>query len=372
MMPPVIAVSCCLAILTGFFSVRLIPAGEAAMRQMMFQLAREKIEKGLKEKTFTEALGDLVVFVDEIDEDGKWTGVYVSDMRDRVQPLITMAKAGYMDADAKRMLVTIVLNEGTLHNAELADNQVVDFKRYQLQIPLNPPTRVGNESAATLSRGSMTQQQLLETARQHGLDSKPAMVYLTEYHQRYALAMGCLVLSLLGMPLGMQARPGRRAIGIPLGLFFFILYHFSFTYFKILAENLVLPVVFAIYLPNILFFIMTFYIFFRVNAEKPILPEILQDYLGTIYDALAGRFTRLLSRLAHLVIPRWRSRKKTSHSPVRPSMLIHGNAQTRIFHFPACEQYFCEDCTLQFKDAEVAIKAGFQPCQYCKTLLGKN
>ncbi|RWX51579.1 putative permease YjgP/YjgQ family protein [Candidatus Electrothrix marina] len=61
MLPPVIIVSAFIAALTGYFSVRLIPAGEIAMHQLMFQLAKEKIDSGIKEKKFTEALGDLVV-----------------------------------------------------------------------------------------------------------------------------------------------------------------------------------------------------------------------------------------------------------------------------------------------------------------------
>jgi lipopolysaccharide export system permease protein len=77
MLPPVIIVSAFIAALTGYFSIRLIPAGEIAMHQLMFQLAKEKIDSGIKEKKFTEALGDLVVYLDDIDEKEHRNGVYV-------------------------------------------------------------------------------------------------------------------------------------------------------------------------------------------------------------------------------------------------------------------------------------------------------
>jgi lipopolysaccharide export system permease protein len=127
MLPPVIMMAAVIATLTGYFSIKLIPAGEIAMRQLMFQLAKEKIDRGIKEKKFTEALGDLVVYVDEIDEHKLWHGVYVSDMRNRLQPIITMAKSGRMNADVAKMAVTIVLHNGTLHNAEGKDNLVMRF-----------------------------------------------------------------------------------------------------------------------------------------------------------------------------------------------------------------------------------------------------
>ncbi|RWX42839.1 lipopolysaccharide export system permease protein, partial [Candidatus Electrothrix marina] len=204
MLPPVIIVSAFIAALTGYFSVRLIPAGEIAMHQLMFQLAKEKIDSGIKEKKFTEALGDLVVYVDDIDEKEHWNGVYVSDMRGREQPIIIMAKKGRMKANINTMSVTIVLDNGTLHNTDGLDSQIVRFKRYQLHIPLKPPTRIDGDDVTKLSRGSMSQEQLLAAARKYGVDTKAGLIYLTEYHHRLSLPVGCLILSLLGLPLGLQ------------------------------------------------------------------------------------------------------------------------------------------------------------------------
>jgi len=57
-LPPLIIVSLIISLITGYFSIRLIPAGDTAMQHMMYQLAKEKIDKGVRERTFTEALGD--------------------------------------------------------------------------------------------------------------------------------------------------------------------------------------------------------------------------------------------------------------------------------------------------------------------------
>jgi lipopolysaccharide export system permease protein len=318
MLPPVIMVAAVIASLTGYFSIRLIPAGEIAMRQLMFQLAKEKIDKGIKEKKFTEALGDLVVYVDQIDDKNQWHGVYVSDMRDRLQPIITMAKNGYMEADVQNMGVTIVLNNGTLHNTDGKDNQVIRFSRYQLQIPLKPPTRIDGDDVTQISKGAMSQQQLLHSAHQYGPDTKRGIKFLTEYHHRLVLPVGCFILSLLGLPLGLQAGPGRKAAGIPLGLGFFVLYYVAFTFCRAMVEDMSLPLVVGMWLPNIIFAAITILIFWRVEQE------------------------------------------------------IHANAQSRIFHLPDCEEYNCEDCTIEFNSVQVAQEAGFVPCRFCTTLIKKN
>ncbi|MGE4558769.1 MAG: LPS export ABC transporter permease LptF [Desulfobulbus sp.] len=284
MLPPVIITAAAIATLTGYFSIRLIPIGEVCFKQLMFELAREKIENGIRAHEFTEALGDIVLYVDRVDEHKNWHGVYVSDMRGRQQPLITLAKSGHMEADMANMRVTIVLNNGSMHNHEDQDSQLVRFGRYQLQISLQPPTQVGKENVASRSRGTMTQQQLLQAAGELDPNSKAYKKYLSEYHHRLVLPVGCFILSLLGLPLGLQAAPGRRAVGIPLGLGFFILYYITYTTTGMMAEEGSLPLVLGMWLPNLLFFLMTVAIIYRVDKERPLLPEWLQHWCSLCWE----------------------------------------------------------------------------------------
>ncbi len=365
MVPPVLMVATVIALLTGYFSVHLIPAGEVAMKQLMFQLAKEKIDKGLKERSFTEALGDLVVYVDRIDEQDRWHGVYVSDMRNRQQPMVTMARSGYMIAETEKMQVTIVLNNGTLHNTDGQDTQVIRFNRYQLEIPLKPPTRIDGEDVTQLSKGSMTQAQLLEAAEKLGPASKHGVIYLSEYHHRLVLPVGCFILSLLGMPLGLQAGPGRRAIGIPLGLAFFVLYYITLTTGRVMTENLVVPPLFGMWLPNVVFFVLMTIIFWRVDHEQPLLPERVQNLLAFCHDRLdpilsrGKMFTRkLLSRRNLRTVA-----VILSHSG---KMEVLANAHTREYHLPGCMHCDKNQCTIKFRNARVAQKAGFKECLLCR------
>lgn len=375
MLPPIVIVSTVIASLTGYFSVRLIPAGEIAMHQLMFQLAKEKIDSGIKEKKFTEALGDLVVYVDDIDEEERWNGVYVSDMRDRDRPIIIMAKKGRMKADITAMSVTIVLNNGTLHNTDGLDSQIVRFKRYQLHIPLKPPTRIDGDDVTTLSRGSMSQEQLLVAARKYGVDTKAGIIYLTEYHHRLSLPVGCLILSLLGVPLGLQAGPGRKAVGIPLGLGFFVLYYVVFTIFRVMAEDMTVPLLAGMWLPNIIFAVITGIIFWRVDQEKPIFSEHLTGRLEAVFDTFLLAPLKRLCRLFTRLLSKRQGRSGTTEKQEEPAwegMLVHADAQKRLFHLPGCKHYHCENCTLQFSSTLVAGEAGFKPCPHCETQLQKN
>ncbi|MGR0480992.1 MAG: LptF/LptG family permease [Candidatus Electronema sp. V4] len=358
MLPPVVLLAAAIAALTGWFSVRLIPAGEVAMRQLMYQLAKEKIDKGIKEKKFTEALGEVVVYVDETDADGAWRGVYISDMRGRQQPVIIMAKNGRMQADISRMAVTIFLENGTLHSTSGFDGQTVRFRRYQLSIPLKPPTKIDGDDVTLISKSSMSQTQLLEEASRPDAHPQDVITFMTEYHHRLAMPVGCLILSLLGIPLGLQAGPGRRAAGIPLGLVFFVLYYIVSTIGKVLAEDKAVPVPVGMWLPNLLFAAMTLFVFRRAEQERPVIPEPLTAALSWLFGLLLAPWHRLAARFS-------KKRRRRTAAASAAGLLVHAEPASRIFHLPGCPQHSSRRGTLQFRSVRLARREGFQPCPRC-------
>jgi lipopolysaccharide export system permease protein len=188
--------------------------------------------------------------------------------------------------------------------------------------------------------------------------------------------VGCLILSLLGLPLGLQAGPGRKAVGIPFGLGFFVLYYIVFTLFRVMAEDMVLPLLAGMWLPNIIFAIMTGIIFWRVEQERPIFSERLTLWLESVIDVIFLAPLKRLAKLFRQLLSKRhgagaRSKKKKEELPGWAGMLVHADAKERVFHLPDCEQYHCKSCTLEFNSTSVAYEAGFAPCPYCETQVEK-
>lgn len=44
----------------------------------------------------------------------------------------------------------------------------------------------------------------------------------------------------------------------------------------------------------------------------------------------------------------------------------HGNPTTKVYHNSGCKHYNCKKCTVVFKTAKAAQKAGYRPCGICK------
>ena len=358
--PPVFIVALAITLLTTYFSVQLIPISETAMRQLTYQLMKEKIDKGIREYQFTEALGDVVIHVGHIDkETGTWKNVWVSDMRGVENPVITMAATGSMRSDLVNMNVTIVLHNGSLNRPDNKDTQIIRFKEYVINIPLQAPA-----DATSIDRGTLTMQELIEKAGEYGWNTERARVMLIEYHKRLALPVGCLFLTILGLPFGLQAGPGRKAIGIPLGLAVFIGYYILFTIGKMLARDSTLPVVPCMWAANFFFLLLALFFLQRVTNELPLLPEPVARFLGKFVRLAALPFVTL-ARLARRLFGHSQGAAAVAE---RKGLAVHGDPKSKIFHFPDCDQYYSPKCTMAFQSAEIASQSGYRPCLFCQAL----
>ncbi len=282
LLPPIFIVGTLLGVLTSYCTIALIPAGSNAMKQMMYQLTKEKIEKGIKEGQFTVALGDLVVYVNKIDkETNEWQDVWVSDMRGLKTPIITMAQSGQMISDLDKKMITILLHNGSMHKTMKDQSQIITFNNYTLNIPLTPPKfKEGHQSTKT-----MTMHELNHIVEISGLNSRRGIKSAIQYHRRIAVPFGCLIFTLLGLPLGLHSRPGKRAIGLPLGLLFFVVYYIIDESSKFMAEEHILPVVFSMWMPNMIFFLITVYLIIRTANDKPFLSERLWHTISKFLPA---------------------------------------------------------------------------------------
>lgn len=367
--PPVVIVTALIALLTSYFSIKLIPLSEIAMKQLTYQLLKEKINKGIKEHVFTEALGDVVVYVDKIDKKtGEWTDVWVSDMRGVENPIITMASTGRMKSSIQTMMVTIVLRNGSLHKPSNENAQIVQFDQYQINIPLQPPD---SKATRVKRRSAMTMGELFQEAGGIEENTEHKRKVLIEFHKRLVLPVGCLMISLMGLPLGLQARPGKKAIGLQAGLAIFVLYYIFFTFGKTLAEEDALPVLVAMWLPNSFFFLLALFWIFRVSNEQTLIPQFITEFFRKVKDAISNPISKnyraLVARIKGASPDEDSSQEDEEFLFTKTA--IKGNAKSRVFHIPACEYYNCKNCTLEFKDVNVALEAGFEPCRFCKNLI---
>ena len=287
MLPPVIFVALCTALLTGLFAIYLIPAGNRATVELAFQLAKEKVERSMQEKRFSENLGNIVLYADHIDKKSKtWNGVYISDTRDSRHPVTIISENGVISANSNLGTLSISLHNGILNRTTLDAVQTIDFEQYDMVLPLEAPR---TNPLAKTGKSTMLPGELLAEADRLEKNTREAASYLNEFHQRLALPVSCFILTLLGFPLGFLSGPRHKTVGIPLGLVIFILYYVLLTGAKTISESLYMPPAAAMWLPNIIFLILTVVFIRSVAGERYTL------YMEKFYDftyALFSKFRR--------------------------------------------------------------------------------
>lgn len=265
MLTPIIVFALCTSLLSGFISIYLIPKSNTAKAELLFKLARAKIENNIQEKQFSGSMGNLVLYVDEVDQKNNlWHGIYISDMRKKHNPLIILAHSGTVTQSTQQGFISLDLNDGSLHrnNGKTVDS--IHFKSYRLNLPMVEPEK---NPLAKLGRTAMTQSQLLKKADIVGRGTKAGAQLLQEYHIRLVIPVGCFILTILGFSLGLITGPGQRAIGVPFGLFALIFYHILLIAGDALGTSNLAPPGISMWLPDAIFLIIAF-IFIRGAAKE--------------------------------------------------------------------------------------------------------
>src|ERR1700760_3418401 len=99
--------------------------------------------------------------------------------------------------------------------------------------------------------------------------NKPDWVeHQIEIHKRFALPVACIMLAMVGIPLGIATRKGGRSAGYVNAIFVaFFCYYLAFVSLIGLARQKALPVAVALWLPNAVFFVAG--LIFLARLEKP-------------------------------------------------------------------------------------------------------
>ena len=288
MLPPVALFAFSTAILTAFFSIYLIPAGNRAKVDLAFQLAKEKVERTMHEKRFSKSFGDVVLYADRIDQETRiWNGVYISDMRDPRYPVTIISESGNITADAGAGTLYISLHNGVMNRTTPGALQTIDFTGYDMNLPLAVPT---SSPIAKMDESTMLQSELLAEADRLGKNTRAAVNYLNQFHKRLVLPVSCFILTMLGFPLGFLAGPRHKSTGIPVGLAIFIFYYFLLTGSEIISEAMVMPAAVAMWMPNLIFLVLTALFIKSVAGEGyTVTLEKLYDLSYAVYGRLPWR-----------------------------------------------------------------------------------
>lgn len=292
-LPAVLFVSAIAALLSFYNTLLIIPKANKAFEEKLSSLGRASLPVLLKEGTFIDIIPDLLFFFKSVDASNlSVEGIFVHDQRQpeaRVTIVAERARISFQK-DTNNLTFRIVNGVITRVPENLRDAQTVAFKDYDLRLSLDE--LLGYKGKDLKNKRVMTLSELYQVLYRDRKNLDPG--YAQEFHQRLALPCSCLILGLIGAPLGSLFRQRNRMSGITLGLIVYLAYYIVLSAGKAFSENGLMPIVLATWLPNILAGMLATYLWTKMHRETPLGLEAVWKGIQPFLDNLLVNKLRTL------------------------------------------------------------------------------
>jgi LPS export ABC transporter permease LptG/LPS export ABC transporter permease LptF len=208
-------------------SVYLAPRSLAALGQLQENLKSSQASFEVQPRVFYEGFPKIILYVQDVKAiagGALWKGVFLADLTDPSAPRISLAREGLLVSQGPDTL-DLHLTDGATHETPDPKNpdqyQISTFQT--TDIPIQIPASQNNQEHEPASLSEISVADLLRVART--ADPVTRRWHLIEYHRRLALPTACIVLSLVGIPLGLSSKKGGKSSGFVLTILLVFLYY---------------------------------------------------------------------------------------------------------------------------------------------------
>ncbi len=268
----------------------LAPKSAAALADLQKKLTSSQISFQVQPRVFYEDFKNYVLYVEDVSSGSGaavWKNVFLADTSTPGAPKITIAKEAVVSSGGPNS-IRLHLISGETHetNTRQPDQYTIStFSETDTSLTLPPIPKPIQEKVpvSQMSTANVLWQR-------HNPDKEQARLYFAEFNRRLALPTACLVLVLIGIPLGLSARKGGKGAGFVLTIVLVFIYYFLYGTGLSLARNGKVPVIPGVWLANIIFAIVGTVLLSRTDK----LPVELG--LGQMLSARFKGWTEALSR----------------------------------------------------------------------------
>jgi len=233
-------------------SIYIAPRANQGILDLQQTLETSQASYEIQPRVFYEDFRNRVLYVQNVRAGtgaSNWDRVFMADVTDPTTPLVTTAASATVVSDSSQELL-MRLRNGTEHDTVAGQPEqykVSTFASTDLPLPLSQQNDVhlGRLDTAIYAMPMATLK-----ARTHGADGRRFQI---ELQSRFSYPAACLVLMLVGVPLGVISRRGGKSSGFVFTLLLVILYYvLSYTGIALGRQNK-LSAFLAVWLANILF-----------------------------------------------------------------------------------------------------------------------
>jgi LPS export ABC transporter permease LptG/LPS export ABC transporter permease LptF len=269
-------------------SLYLAPKATAALLELEDSLKNQQASFEVQPRVFYEDFKNYVLYVQDIrasEGASRWQRIFLADLSDPVAPKVTTAEQAVVVNGGDNTLL-MRLRSGTEH--ELVSNNGTPQYQISTFVESELPLSIGTQEDAHIGHNDIPILAMSNRVLYEHTKGKGGRAYLIELHKRFAYPAACLVLMLIGIPLGLSSRRGGKSTGFVVTIALVFIYYFiSYTGVALAREGKV-PVFVGVWAVNILFAVFGLLLLRQMAVGGS---------TGAQFAAIASRFknTKLLS-----------------------------------------------------------------------------
>ncbi len=308
---PVLLFAALGASLAAVAALRWTPYSMRQSTDILYNLAAKQSSANIQPRIFDENLNpNTILYVGDVrpGDPAQWRNIFIADVTDPDQrkkgigakadgPMITVARAALATSDPAHNRIQLDLKDYSTHEMgkdAMAYDDSAPSKTLALET--KPPDQ------KTFAASSMNTRELI---KYHGPDWINAGI---ELHRRFVLPLACIVLALVGIPVGISTRKGGRSAAYVNAIFLaFFGYYLSWVSLVGVAQRRKLPIPVASWLPDVVFGVAGLILLFRM--ERPGDRDLISQWRGWL-AGVSERFKRTAGRTQRKRIasaaPGWR------------------------------------------------------------------
>lgn len=296
MFRPLLIFAFFISIVSFLVSNFAIPYSNLKTTSLMYDIIKKKLNINIQEKTFFSEIEGYSIRVEKKNSDGSMSNVLIYDYSDKkgVNKVFTSEKAN-MKTFENEMAFSIELINGssfTLDKNEKNSSSISDFKKYTLYLDLSSfemersssdrfsnraktmninELRVGIDSLSSeiqrleskileltkrsnsheksnnnfeFEKYEKTKNSLLAYNNQQSALIKKINKFYVEFHRKFTLAFACIIMMIIGAPIGAIIKKGGFGLPVIFSILLFITYHvISITGEKMVKKDVLSPLI---------------------------------------------------------------------------------------------------------------------------------
>ncbi|HYL14801.1 MAG TPA: LptF/LptG family permease [Terriglobales bacterium] len=251
------------ALANGIF---VAPKSQAALGRLQDKLKSSQASFEVQSNVFYEGFPHLVLYVRDVHTRpgaAEWKGVFLADITDPISPRITLAQSGILVSEGPQTL-HLHLTHGSTHETISGSPDHYQISTFtQTDIPILLPAAPPQSQPAPVSE--LGTRELWQQAK--SADPSTQRWDLIEFHRRFALSTACVVLALVGIPLGLSSKKGGKSAGFVLTiLLVFAYYSVSLVGVSLAKQDRMSPAL-GVWMANIVFFAAGMFLLWRVERR---------------------------------------------------------------------------------------------------------